>query len=156
MEKCPSPAYTQNAVAYALSLLFWIACFYGCWFFFPQWGKTRERWATMNASERYGLCGLLYSTLHGTIVPIGIVICMTDCGIWGNWLADTCTQMEVVSSLHTATKILHNSRYGPGCGTLSCYLHAASCEISLTEGQYRTRPSRCSHSQRPTSRWIPY
>ena len=107
MEKCPSPAYTQNAVAYALSLLFWIACFYGCWFFFPQWGKTRERWATMNASERYGLCGLLYSTLHGTIVPIGIVICMTDCGIWGNWLADTCTQMEVVSSLHTATKILH-------------------------------------------------
>ena len=99
---CRSPAYTQNTVAFALSLLFWIACFYGCWFFFPQWGKTRERWTTMSASERYGLCGLLYSTLHGTIVPIGIVICMTDCGIWGDWLADTCTPMEVVSSLRSA------------------------------------------------------
>lgn len=96
MEACREPAYVQNAVSFSISLVFWVASFYGCWFFFPRWGKTSEKWQEMNKSEKYGLCGLLFSTLHGIIVPTGIVICMTECKIWGDWMANNCTSMEIV------------------------------------------------------------
>ena len=90
------PAYAQNIISFAVSAVFWLLCFYGCWFFFPVWERTKVRWKEMNASDRYGLCGILHSTLHGIIVPVGVIVCMTDCGIWGNWLAADCTKMQLV------------------------------------------------------------
>ena len=70
MAVCPQPALAQNGIAFALSLVFWIACFYGCWFSFPRWKMTEHRWRELNTSERVCAEGEIDHTLtHNLTQP---------------------------------------------------------------------------------------
>ena len=93
------PALRRNAVVFCLGLVFWSSCFFGCWWFFPRRQAMRARWQSWSTGERYNAASLLHSTLHGVIIPIGIIVCLSDCGIWGDWVANSCTQIEIVFAL---------------------------------------------------------
>ena len=99
MATCRAPAYGQNAWAFALGTVLWILCFFGSWHFFSQWHRVKQQWEEWGNAKRYLLSSLPQSSLHGIIVPFGILVCLSQCGIWGDWLANSCTQIEIVFAL---------------------------------------------------------
>lgn len=88
--------YVPNAVAFILSFCFWWATYWAGWYVFPRWDRTRARWKTMSESQQYLLCATIQSTLHGIMIPIGIIASLSHCQIWGDFTAHDCSAIGPV------------------------------------------------------------
>merc|ERR1740130_1502675 len=88
--------YTQNAVAFILSFCFWWTTYWSGWYAFPRWDRTRARWGTLSEVQRHSFCATIHSTLHGIMIPIAIMACISHCQIWGDFTASDCSSIEAV------------------------------------------------------------
>lgn len=91
------PDVHANTITYVCGVLFWLLLVGVSWHIvFPRWTVTRTKWSHLDQSDRYYLCSLVNSTVHGILVPIGVLICFAECQIWGDFLSATCTPIEMV------------------------------------------------------------
>lgn len=92
------PEYVRNIVSTVWGIVLW-ACFYvSGYYVFPRWSRTAAAWRSLDAKRKYQLASCIHSTAHGLIVPIGIMVCVTSCDIWGDFEAKECGKIETVFS----------------------------------------------------------
>ena len=98
----PSANVGQNSIAFVVGIFFWVGVWAGSRFIFARWSKTKGVWAKLNESKKQLMVSLVNSTVHGTLIPIGVIIDFTKCNIWGDFLSASCSHVEIWFSLTAA------------------------------------------------------
>lgn len=92
----PLPSYGQNIAAFVGGLVFWVLNLLASQYVFPRCAATKALWVKSDFSDRYNMCSLIMSSVHGVLIPTGIIACLTSCDIWNDFLADSCQPLEAV------------------------------------------------------------
>ena len=96
------PEHVRNIIYVILGILLWALCYYSSFWVFPNWKLTREMWKTFDPVKKYQLASCVHSTVHGVVVPIGILSCVSTCEIWNDFEALNCSDIEVIFALTVA------------------------------------------------------
>jgi hypothetical protein len=56
----------------------------------------------LNDSKRQLFVSCVNSTVHGILIPLGVFVSLNSCGIWGDFLDESCTMLEPWFALTTA------------------------------------------------------
>ena len=91
------PEIVQNVISVLISLLVWMATYYSGWWLLPGRVVEERVWnEKLDETKRYLLCSCLHSTLHGILVPIGIIASISHCNIWNDFKSNDCSEIELV------------------------------------------------------------
>ena len=82
-----APALLPNALGAVGSFLFWWGLYVLTTYCFARWSATKELWSTMTPVQRYSLATCVHSSVHGIIVPVGMFVSLSTCGLWGDFLS---------------------------------------------------------------------
>jgi hypothetical protein len=88
------PAVEFNTLVFVWGLIFWFAIAFGSRYIFARWSRTRDVFLALNDANRQLFVSLVNSTVHGLLIPLGVVLSFNSCDIWGDFLDASCTAVE--------------------------------------------------------------
>eukprot|EP00668_Euglena_longa_P002622 GGOE01003065.1.p1 GENE.GGOE01003065.1~~GGOE01003065.1.p1 ORF type:complete len:301 (+),score=128.00 GGOE01003065.1:54-956(+) len=86
-----------NGSAMLLSMVFFTSCFLGA--YYRLMPRVSRQFSVMVRPLQADFASRVHSTIHATVVPLGLLWSIWECELWGEPLVNTCSSAEVFFSI---------------------------------------------------------